>query len=683
MSPFDTNVVAEPREAEKPVPGVNDNAFLTVLDAFDTVEVPSDTAWPPARPKAQLLVSPDRGYGKSHLIGRLFQALRYRSNFVYLRPFEEANRPWHSILVTTMHELARPPGGGVASERNPAELTIFMTHVLAHLTADVLDSGRVPDLTDASEVATKLREDPLRLRTNAGIPYDLLSWLPQVLEHFMPIWMEQIAERGIDLDGRDHGWLVAAMVLASRSPDPARKQAVLRWIRGEILDGAEEAAGGFRPGDLDARPEDDPAAVNRVSKRRLQHLCRLATLHQPFVFCFDQTEYYAGDEYLARTLGDVVEALHAEFPRQLTIVTTNSDHWRTAILPHLAPPHRDRFSFPIALRGLKPDQARVLIGNRLTRFAASQDMRARFEEDSWWNQLFGGLPERSPREVLMRAAEYWRELQQVDGPVGEAADFQTCMEQYARDYLTKPSLVRYNEDALIWAITRVAGQYGDSSGAIAGDCRYFRHFWRHGEEVIGFCLERSDNARRWSGIVREAKALRGRARPLNVRCVALRSGEQEALPKSTWNAVAEEWKLAEEAGFRIEILDRELMLALLCGREMYSDAVQGNLEGWTPKAVLAEMHEALTPWIDRIWSAAPPPRQANDSGFAPGLEAAGELRRDLVQLVRDRRRLPLEEAQDLLRADADWICASVEGDPHIRMLPDGESMVLQWEHAGL
>lgn len=685
INPFDANVVAEPREAEKPVPGVNDNAYLGLLDAFEALEVPSSIGLA-ERIKAQLIVSPDRGYGKSHLLGRLFQTLRLRANCIYLRPFEEASRPWQSILMSTMHEMNRPPSGGMPASRNPSQIEIFMIHVLARLTADVLEAGQVSEMEDAAEVAARLREQPMLLRGGREMPYDLEQWLPSVMQSYMPVWLEQLAAHGIDLDGREHAWLTAASALAIRGGALSRKQAVLRWLRGEVLDRQEEEAAGLRTGDLDARPEADPTAMNRVAKRRLCHLCRLAGYHQPFVFCFDQTEYYSSDQYLARALGDVVEVLYSEFPHQMTIVTTNSDHWRSAILPHLAPPHRDRFSFPIPLRGLERHQAMELVTNRLRRGAANADTMRRFDETQWWEEIYGGLPERSPREILMRAGERWRAIHEEPVKETQAPDLPGCLQQYERDFLKKPSLIRFNEDALIWVIRRVAGQTGESTSGLADENRYFRYFWRNGNQVVAFCLEWSDNAKRWGGIVREARSLRARARPLELHSIALRSEDLDALPRPGWQEIRADWDEAVRHRFRVETVSRERLLTILCGREMFSDAMQGSLEGWTPDRVLNEMREELDDWFQTLWDPASSPTmpRALSADDAPaGVEPDVEKREALVALVKKHRSLSLNEAGKQLGVDAGWIVASLEGDPHVRLLSDGDSVRLLWEHIGM
>ena len=109
VNPFEDTVVREPREVSFSVPGLNDaplNRLLTRFSALDADELPRSK---PAKPdRAQLVVSPDGGYGKSHLLGRLFTALGRRATKVYLRPFQDPYKAWHSILLLTVQELDRP-----------------------------------------------------------------------------------------------------------------------------------------------------------------------------------------------------------------------------------------------------------------------------------------------------------------------------------------------------------------------------------------------------------------------------------------------------------------------------------------------------------------------------------------------------------------------------------------------
>jgi hypothetical protein len=111
INPFEDDVVREPREVSFSVKGLNEaplNRLATEFASLDAGELPRSR--PVKAKKAQLVVSPDRGYGKSHLLGRLFAALGRRATKVYLRPFQDPYKAWHSILLLTVQELNRPEG---------------------------------------------------------------------------------------------------------------------------------------------------------------------------------------------------------------------------------------------------------------------------------------------------------------------------------------------------------------------------------------------------------------------------------------------------------------------------------------------------------------------------------------------------------------------------------------------
>src|SRR6516165_2459109 len=110
VNPFEDDVVREPREVSFSVKGLNDSPLDVLLSKFSALE--GGGGQPRTRPaqavKAQLVISPDRGYGKSHLLGRLFTKLGRRGTKVYLRPFQDPYKAWHSILLLTVQELNRP-----------------------------------------------------------------------------------------------------------------------------------------------------------------------------------------------------------------------------------------------------------------------------------------------------------------------------------------------------------------------------------------------------------------------------------------------------------------------------------------------------------------------------------------------------------------------------------------------
>ena len=119
--PFGADIVTEPRLVERPVQGLNDDAFNAVLAEFARIaKAPIPRL---GRDQQVLLVlSPEPGYGKSHLIGRLFQKLDDHATLLYIRPFQDPSSCWISLLEKVVSELDHPDvANKIACD--PGELT--------------------------------------------------------------------------------------------------------------------------------------------------------------------------------------------------------------------------------------------------------------------------------------------------------------------------------------------------------------------------------------------------------------------------------------------------------------------------------------------------------------------------------------------------------------------------------
>src|SRR5262249_51366410 len=154
--------------------GLNDSPLNRLIAAFEGLTVGELPRSPIFSPKAQLVVSPEAGYGKSHLLGRLFQALGSRATQIYLLPFQAPERAWQSILLATVQELDRP-----SQRERPEEsqLDAFAIGVLAHIAADFMVKGGLKDHDRLEREIDHLRNHPLsflgRDRPNKG----LVDWL--------------------------------------------------------------------------------------------------------------------------------------------------------------------------------------------------------------------------------------------------------------------------------------------------------------------------------------------------------------------------------------------------------------------------------------------------------------------------------------------------------------------------
>ena len=79
-NPFEKDVVHEPRDHPPSVSSLNQETLDKLLSQFKNVESFGES---PTR-KAELILSPAPGYGKSHLVGRFFKELGNQAVRVYI-----------------------------------------------------------------------------------------------------------------------------------------------------------------------------------------------------------------------------------------------------------------------------------------------------------------------------------------------------------------------------------------------------------------------------------------------------------------------------------------------------------------------------------------------------------------------------------------------------------------------
>jgi len=100
-NPFEKDVVHEPRDHPPSVSSLNQETLDRLLNQFRNVK----SAGASPSQKAELILSPAPGYGKSHLVGRFFKELGSQAVRVYIPPFETTSTYWQSILLLTVDEL--------------------------------------------------------------------------------------------------------------------------------------------------------------------------------------------------------------------------------------------------------------------------------------------------------------------------------------------------------------------------------------------------------------------------------------------------------------------------------------------------------------------------------------------------------------------------------------------------
>jgi hypothetical protein len=153
---------------------LNDHPLNALLAKFSRLTVGALPRQPISVKKAQLIISPEPGYGKSHLLGRLFQKLGTEATKIYLRPFQDPQRVWSSILLTTVQELELP---NESTAQSGTQLEAFALGVLAHVAADFMTEIGAAKHEEAKKKIRNLREHPLEVLGPRNPNKLLVEWL--------------------------------------------------------------------------------------------------------------------------------------------------------------------------------------------------------------------------------------------------------------------------------------------------------------------------------------------------------------------------------------------------------------------------------------------------------------------------------------------------------------------------
>jgi hypothetical protein len=689
VNPFEDDVVREPREVSFSVKGLNDAPLETLLAEFEHLDAGE---LPRGRPikakKAQLVISPDRGYGKSHLLGRLFARLGRRATKVYLRPFQDPYKAWHSILQLTIQELKRPEDD---SPEAPSQLKSLAIGTLAHIVADFAQDG-LPGYPDVKQAVPFLRQ----LASGTLAAHDtprLIAWLSGLYSKQAPInrLSGLLNRRHIDLQGHETAWLKILAACAFDDPLGESRNAALKWLRAEPLEREEIERLRLQQADNDASGDSPPQEINALSFRRLQGLCQLASYYRPFLFCFDQTEFYASDKPLIKTLGNCFDQLYVDLPNHLTVVTANQENWVTDILPQMAAPQQQRLSREIRLEGIDKRGAHELISERLSSCALSPDNVVQFFADDWLDQVFTPLPVLGVRALLMRAGDHFETLAHPGAAPTPRPTLDDLFQLELNSIRSKKALQVYNQDCLMW-FAKDIGQAinGVSVGRTAGR-RYFSFEWTWPDRCVYFAFEGGDHWRRWKAIADEALALakaRGERRFL---AYVFRTPDLARVPRPSWAVAKQTLEAANSQGFRIVELTPDQVCELHAARELYSNALQGNISysgaealAWLQArfaAFLTDIAFAGLPIEIRRVDAGGPAASANVEPTTAGPAELDDNGLQLVlDIVRQQRIVDISVVLDRLGSEQlrDPLLRSVEAHPNLRAHPGPRTIFLQW-----
>jgi len=633
INPFESVIVSEPRRIEKPVSGLNDSPLASLLKQ---VEKLTGGEFPKAvkLSGAQFIQSPAPGYGKSHLIGRLFQQLRGRATLIYLRPFTNPSSCWKSILLKIVQELEFPESAEAefCGVNEPNQLEALVHGILVNVVINGLKSGSIKHKNREGAVAFFQRATLSQLRS---LP-EWVAWVSARKPKLAELMERQLRQKGIFLSASPLSWFSALLQYAYFPRSYEMRQSCLDWLRGGSIDDEDARKIGVLPGD---RPFHDLAIdqVNETSKHRIVDFCSLAGFYRPFLFCFDQTENYGAEPGIAKCLGIVIQSLVDDCPNHMTVVTANQHPWRQAVQPHWEHAHVDRLARPmLELKGLRKEQARELIEARLHGWNLETPGAKKLLETEWLEAVFSQSKEIGIRQFLLECSQQWLATGSAPKPKPRPAkaeqELEDTFQAYVNKIKTQPKRLVYDPDALFWLVQEVACQPGVAFKKFKSTKGYLSARWDVDGRKVYFGFEAGHHFKRWHAIQQEAG--RFHAADSSSKVVFFRTPELRFIPGPGWKS-APEIAAAKRFYLHIIVLGRDAMAEIYAAYDLYLDAVEGNIP-FKADQVIAFIRRRLNPVWERIREPAPekwgggPPETDNK----PPNEV-GEPQKTLIKKIRD------------------------------------------------
>lgn len=638
VNPFESVIVSEPRRIDTPVAGLNETPLGSLAGQFEKLvgeELPRSVKLS----GAQLVQSPAPGYGKSHLIGRLFKRLSGRATLIYLRPYTNSSACWRSILLKTVLELEFPESAAAefCGEQEANQLEALVHGILVNVALNGIADGAIKVRDRRQEAALgffrKVSLKELRAKKHwVGWVFEKKVGLAELMER-------QLKQRGIFLNASPLAWLSVLVRYAYRPKDYELRQACLDWLRGGSVDDAEAERIGIPPAD---RPGHDLPieALNSAAKERIADFCGLAGFFRPFVFCFDQTENYGAEAGLAKSLGIVIQGLVDDCPNHMTVVTANQDPWHKVVQRHWEEAHKDRLARPaLELSGLNLRQAEDLVRIRIEGWPSTASAPGRRLGSDWLGEIFGEAKEVGVRHFLVMCSARWRAAPAPPGLTPAKRPTAPTVEALYRACLNKiksqPKRLVFDPDALFWLVQEVGCRPGVATHKFKSLKGYLAVRWEVEGRKIYFGFEPGHHFKRWEAITKEAE--RYHAGDPAGKTVFFRTPELQPIPGPGWK-IAPAIAAATARYLHIVVLGHEEMAELYAAFDLYMGAVEGDVPV-APAAVIEFVRQRLAPFWGRILE----PKPENWSGGRGGPAEAPPLGAPETGLVRKIRNIVKRE----------------------------------------
>ncbi|MDM8526190.1 hypothetical protein QUF80_22670 [Desulfococcaceae bacterium HSG8] len=667
INPFENDTVSEPRHIDKAVvTGLNDKPLEAIIRQFESLRAGQR----PAKKKlshAQFVVSSQAGYGKSHLIGRLFHKLSGSATLVYLRPFEDASTCWKSVLLKMVQELDFPDNTELeyCNDNEPTQLEAFAHGILVHLIADAVKNG---------DVRTKNKQAMIDYLNGATVETFRSSenkWLRDNYKMVISQCSRQLQRNGVRLYASALSWLGVLFTYTYFPAEYELRETCRDWLQGGTINPEEAEQIGIRSRDI-PNAEMGSGESNELCKHRITDFCRLAGFFRPFVFCFDQTENYGNDIVLAKVFGLVIQVLTDETYNQMTVVTTKQDSWSKSIEPWWEEAHKNRLSPPLELEGLNQKQGAELIEHRFR--GLDTDEKHRFIDAQWLKELFQGGSELGIRDFIQRCSNRWLV---IEGGTIKPRDISRCYKKAVEQIRTQPKRFVFDPNTLYWLVSEVADGLPDLTfEKYKSQKGYFTLLWKLSDtRRILFGFESEANWKRWQAIDREAN-IHYRT-DNNVKAVLFRTPELRKIPGPKWK-IASAINAAQKEYLHIIQLEKPQMAELYAARDLYVDAGEGNIP-FQRHEVLSFIRQQLGPFWDRVQRSLASEDAAG--GTKPPDKITKELIEEIRRIVREEKFMSADELINRLSVSIspEALHEARAHIPQIRVHVGPNTTMIQWQ----
>ncbi len=670
INPFENYIVSEPRRIDKSVARLNDRPLEELLRQFENLEkepVPRKGKLP----YAQFVTSPQAGYGKSHLIGRLFRKLNQRATLVYLRPFEDASTCWKTILLKMVQELDFPDSAATESSdgEEPTQLEVFAHGIITHLVADAVKSGKI---RAGNKTVNYLRNTAIRdIRQDKN----WLNWISENNKKFKKECVQQLQANGIRPNASAFSW-VGILLNCAYFPSPFElREACLDWLKGGTVDPDEAGQIGIRTADI-PDVQMSGGQINELCKQRIADFCQLAGFFRPFVFCFDQTEIYGKEIVLAKAFGSVIQSITDENGNHMTVVTANQTPWSQSIKPWWEDAYLNRLSDPLELESLNKAQAMELIDQRFDGLNMEGEKIRFFGDRQWLDELFADRSDMGIREFLQRCNNRWRVLS------GGKTESKPLIDEFYRknteEIKTQPKRLVFDPNTFHWLVREAAAGLPDLSvEKYKSQKGYFTLVWKLEAQEIFFGFESGSNFKRWQAIAREAKLHYDVSH--KAKAVFFRTPELPEIP-GKWK-IAEEIEAAKKQYLHIIRLQKADLAGLYAGYDLYMDAMEGNIP-FQRHEVLVFLRKQFSAFWDRIKRPLNPQEgNGEENNGGSDEKITKELIEDIRKVVRENKFMSVDQLiKKLSKPVSEELFHEARSRiPEIRVYVSPTTTLLQWQ----